>query len=503
MIRRIKRLTIALCVWVLTLPIYAQSLVITREFNAIPNSSVSAQYKNEFGRWEKPDLDDTFPYALIRIRLDGNERDVTMAKRKLGLYLGTLRMVLDKRTDKPNELLFLVPAGAGHVEIQCGDGCKNQTIIDLPRLQSNTVYLGHVHYMPAEMEQTMFVQQGPQIYPFKLTVHPAHAKVDVVANGVKQEWILDNGVADLTLIEGKYRYTISAPDYITQEGTFRVDAYRSDTTVTLVSRFGYLTINSDSTDLSELSVEIQQNSGVAVAYPLPLENLRCVPGSYAMTIQKPRHITYNHMLDIKAGDSITLSPVLMPKYGRKNTPNVSNAQTPEVAATPNLATPKPRVVNTMLLAEVGFAKNPEWGVGLMFGQMYNGIGWYAKGRSNFSFQKDVEGVIEDKNALPDCLRERSSEWIVDVGIVLDFLMKKEKKVKNNYFGTYLGMGYGARTRYLETIDHQWMKYLPNSYSGVSIDAGLIGGIHGFTLMAGVNTLGFKYMEIEVGLGWTF
>lgn len=489
MIRRIKRITIALCVWVLTLPIYAQSLVITREFNAIPNSSVSAQYKNEFGRWEKPDLDDTFPYALIRIRLDGNERDVTMAKRKLGLYLGTLRMVLDKRTDKPNELLFLVPAGAGHVEIQCGDGCKNQTIIDLPRLQSNTVYLGHVHYMPAEVEQTMFVQQGPQIYSCNLTVHPADAKVEIVMlNGIKQECSVVDGVAELKLEEGEYRYTISAEHYYPLEGVLSVPTTSTDIVLSLNPKVGWLSVTSDSTDLTDLSVEVlhivepangkkmtkkevKQNT---IAHSLPLQDLVCDTGKYQLKIEKKKYFDYHQTLTLNEGDNIILSPKM-----------------------------RPHIINTFILAEAGIALNPEWGVGLMFGQMYNGIGWYAKGRSNFSFQKDVEGVIKDKNALPDCLRERSSEWIVDVGIVLDFLMKKEKKVKNNYFGTYLGMGYGARTRYLETIDHQWMKYLPNSYSGVSIDAGLIGGIHGFTLMAGVNTLGFKYMEIEVGLGWTF
>lgn len=147
-----KRLLIVLCAWAFALSLCAQSLVITKNFEAVPYSAVSAQYKNEFGKWEKPLLDDSFPYALIRIGLEGNERDVTTAKQKLGLYMGRMYMPLDTRTDKPNELLFLVPAGAGHVEIQCGDGCKNQTIIELPRLQSNTIYYGQVHYIPAEEE---------------------------------------------------------------------------------------------------------------------------------------------------------------------------------------------------------------------------------------------------------------------------------------------------------------------------------------------------------------
>ena len=40
----------------------AQSLTITQSFQAIPNSSVLAPYKNQFGSWEQAD---GFPYALM------------------------------------------------------------------------------------------------------------------------------------------------------------------------------------------------------------------------------------------------------------------------------------------------------------------------------------------------------------------------------------------------------------------------------------------------------
>jgi hypothetical protein len=36
-----------------------------------------------------------------------------------------------------------------------------------------------------------------------------------------------------------------------------------------------------------------------------------------------------------------------------------------------------------------------------------------------------------------------------------------------------------------------------------LDAGVIGSIYGFTMSAGVNVIDLKYMEIEVGIGWTF
>ena len=89
-------------------------------------------------------------------------------------------------------------------------------------------------------------------------------------------------------------------------------------------------------------------------------------------------------------------------------------------------------------------------------------------------------------------------------MVVDFLMKKEKKDKDNFLGLYVGAGYGSRERYwLHPDIDSWLKYLPNSYSGISANIGLIGSWHGVTIMAGVNTLAFKYVEVEIGLGYTF
>lgn len=45
----------------------AQHLEITQSFKYIPNSSVLASYKNQFGSWEK---DDYFPYTVIRVGRD-------------------------------------------------------------------------------------------------------------------------------------------------------------------------------------------------------------------------------------------------------------------------------------------------------------------------------------------------------------------------------------------------------------------------------------------------
>ncbi len=208
-----------------------------------------------------------------------------------------------------------------------------------------------------------------------------------------------------------------------------------------------------------------------------------------------------------AGDSINLSTEVVVKKKNKANNNLAN-----VAAIPNtgksiVKNRSKRVIpprtNTLLLAEMGIAKNPEWGAGLMFGQMYRGIGWYLKGRSNFTMMKDANGWIDSYDMLPDCRRSTSSEWLMDAGMLFDVLRGQEKKSKRNHLGLYVGAGYGKRIRYVETVNEGWKKYAPNSYAGLSLDAGVIGSIYGFTMSAGVNVIDLKYMEIEVGIGWTF
>ena len=498
--RKTRAILILLCLWCGLIPVAAQSVKIIKELEQNPFASAVVLYKNDFGSFEKPDLIDTFPYAVIRMHLTGSGQAVREAKERLTLDVGQMFRVESRVTTYTNQIVFLVKAKRLYMLIDCGDGCEKVVLNNMQQLRSNCVYDCTVQFIP-ESEQsstdTVYVNQGPALHPFNLHVTPANAQVVVVANGVKQEWILENGEAKLNIMGGQYQYTISAPDHFTQEGTLTVDAAHTDTTINLISKFGSLSVTHED---STLTVDVQREGAAVVTYPLPLKDLRCNPGHYILSVRKPRHIPWTDTLEIKAGDKIALSPVLLSKKkGATKSPDTNIATIPDA----NKGNANPRTTNTLFLAEVGLAKNPEWGVGLMFGQMYNGVGWYLKGRSNFTFQSDVTGEISSYSALPDCKSDKSSEWLLDAGLVFDFLAKKDKKSKRSHFGMYLGAGYGARTRYLETFDYGWQKYLPNSYSGFSVDAGVIGSIHGFTLSAGVNTIGFKYMEIELGIGWTF
>ena len=94
--------------------------------------------------------------------------------------------------------------------------------------------------------------------------------------------------------------------------------------------------------------------------------------------------------------------------------------------------------------------------------------------------------------------KKNTELICDIGTICNFS-------KNPDFPmfVYLGLGYGMRRQMWEFKGGDWFKYYPTAYEGVSVDLGMMFSIKNFLLEAGVNTINFKYAEIQFGLGWLF
>ena len=68
---------------------------------------------------------------------------------------------------------------------------------------------------------------------------------------------------------------------------------------------------------------------------------------------------------------------------------------------------------------------------------------------------------------------------------------------------YIGGGYGQRTVAWETVEGEWVKNIDHSASGIAAEIGLIGQYKGMALSLGVQTINFKYMELNVGVGFFF
>ena len=95
---------ISICLLVATGWSSAQTLTITQDFEKIQFASVMVLYKNLFGKHEKPDLDRNFPYALLRVGLEGDAQEVKAAKQQLNLYLGQTVAVQDIHKGNSNEI---------------------------------------------------------------------------------------------------------------------------------------------------------------------------------------------------------------------------------------------------------------------------------------------------------------------------------------------------------------------------------------------------------------
>ena len=477
---------LALLIFVTYVPICAQSITLTKEFQTMPNIKALDVYRNQFGAWEKPGADDPFPYVVIRIGLDGNSRDIEDAKERLNISLGRMVKVESVFKEARNELLFLIPSRARYIEMQCNGECLPQMMFDsLVHLQSNTVFYGRVHYV---MQDDMRDPNKLKTYPFTLTVEPAEAKVEMRSGFMTEEWKLENGTAQQLLIEGTYYYTITAEDYKTAEGSFVVDSLHKDTAIALVPKFGWLSVKTDSADLAGLSVEVEYLKQKEIV-ELPLENEKCGLGQYALTIKKPKYHTWKKKVVVHPGGHVEVYPVPLKKVYRHN---------------------------TFVLAEGGYAMNPAWSVGLMAGQVYGevtrvmGIGWYVKGRSNFQTTKEIEGAqIKEGGSIFDIYpsysgNKRFTSWVVNAGAVVNFLNSEKLKCnRNTIFGLYAGLGYGQYTRYWELADGRWVEYGPTIAKGISFGGGIIGSIKGMTISVGVQTIEARHVEMELGLGWTF
>ena len=296
----------------LSLGVYAQSITLTQPFAEVSNETVLNTYNKQFAKWEKPDLDDTFPYVVIRIGLEGTKHEITMAKQMLGLYMGTQTAVeaIDRSGD--DELLFLVPKRARNIEISCGEGCARISIMDGTKaLKSNRVYYGRVHYVPlADMSSIVNTRQK-----FQLAVTPKNAIVEVYINGKRELWPVVEGRANKMLHFGTYRYRVSAENHYHEEDNFIVSPHSNELQVTLRPKFGWLSIDGDTQIYGAFVFATNTNTGsIKQIGTIPIERAELPIGKYTLNIQMDKYKEYTGNVTIREAENAKLRPVLQPNY---------------------------------------------------------------------------------------------------------------------------------------------------------------------------------------------
>ena len=308
--RKTRIIVTLLCFWLGLMPLAAQSVTITKDFAQVPVASVLAMYKNEFGSYEKPDMTDTFPYAVIRMHLEGSGQAVREAKERLTLYMGQQIGVERRVTTYSNQILFLVRSRHPMIYIDCGDGCERVLLSNMQQLKSNCVYDCTVKYEPEEKYVAPVTTQAPKRQFFKFRVTPADAIVEVDVNGQKDMWPVSDGVASKPLNYGSYRYTISANRYHTESGEFVVSDTETEKTVSLRPKFGYLYITSNVAQgayvyATNLLTGARQSLGT-----VPVNGKDLDSGTYSILIQKDKYKDYTATITIDDEQTTTLNPTL-------------------------------------------------------------------------------------------------------------------------------------------------------------------------------------------------
>lgn len=149
-----------------------------------------------------------------------------------------------------------------------------------------------------------------------------------------------------------------------------------------------------------------------------------------------------------------------------------------------------------MLLDGAFSTAPQTSFGLTVGQVKQ-WGWYASVMTNFNFSKadltcDENGLIEDAPLAYSFKEKVTSRWSVTAGGLC--------KLGCPLY-LYAGVGYGKRTLLWKLDDGRLAEPSSGTYKGVSFDAGLMAHIKGFSVSAGVTTIGTGYMEFKAGIGF--
>ena len=316
---KMKRQLLIFITCLLSVSSMADTLTIVNRFEKIEHASVLASYRNEFGSFIKPQLDVEFPYALIRVHIEGNKEAVTQAKEQFALYLGQHYTTKVKNTNHVNEIMFLVPVGAGHVELQCGDGCQPLTLFNYPQLAADAIYEGKVRYA-LEIKKGWDEPDPIAKQYFKFRIHPsdvAGITVLVTENGQQEPWNVADGIASRKLDYGVYHYVISADRYHKTEGSFTVSDTNNELDIHLRPQFGWLNVSGDNSAQGAYVFATNHSTGnVKQIGTIPLEKTELDAGAYSLRIQKTKYKDYLTTISIKEGETTTIRPVLEANFAQ-------------------------------------------------------------------------------------------------------------------------------------------------------------------------------------------
>ena len=195
--------------------------------------------------------------------------------------------------------------------------------------------------------------------------------------------------------------------------------------------------------------------------------------------------------------TVTLKPVS--KKPVNHQPTVQTVQ--PKAEQPKIEQPTPqKTVGSafFVMANAAYSIAPQASFGLTVGSVKK-LGWYASLGSNFKFGKaeyecDYEGNIGGLSSEYSYSgQKRTSRLGATAGMVF--------RIYDPLYA-YAGGGYGFRNVFWQLENGSWAKCTDDSYQGIAIDAGFMLHFKGFGFSLGVQTIGVKYLEAKIGIGYT-
>ena len=161
---------------------------------------------------------------------------------------------------------------------------------------------------------------------------------------------------------------------------------------------------------------------------------------------------------------------------------------------------------------IGYTYSPEMPYGLTVGGVKSRLGWFLHFKTNMGF-KDYEGECRGTDEFIGELpgspyrftnRKKVNSYAGTAGLVVKC---------TSWLYTSIGLGYGSRELLCEyvTIDNAdyrieqsfWAKNLDYSYSGLAADLDVMLKFGPVFVSAGCNTLNFKYVDLNAGIGLFF
>lgn len=213
-------------------------------------------------------------------------------------------------------------------------------------------------------------------------------------------------------------------------------------------------------------------------------------GQHEIRLVLEGYTAYKETITVKKGERTQIKASLDKKHPISQPTNSPQIETWQPAK------------SFFMLANVAYSVAPQTSFGLTVGSVKK-LGWYVSTASNFRF-KSAKYECNGSGKIDGEYEDGYTDYTYSDQIYKSRLSLTSGMVVRvaEPVSVYFGGGFGFRNLYWVLEGGTWVKNADYSHSGISIDGGLLLHFGGFSFSAGVQTIGFNYLEAKAGIGFT-